>query len=78
MREEIIKIFLPTETEDHRAIVPCGVETVKVPVFTDVLVDQLTGPDIDWMVGLELDTVPRINVVTVTVVIIVWTVRSPV
>ena len=57
---------------------PCGVETVKVPVFNDVLVDQLTGPDIDWMVGLELDTVSRINVVSVTVVIIVWTVRSPV
>ena len=71
MREEIIQIFLPAETEDHRAIVPCRVKTVKVPVFTDVLVDQLTGPDVDWMVGLELDTVSRINVVTLTVIIII-------
>ena len=50
---------------------PCRVKTVKVPVFTDVLVDQLTGPDVDWMVGLELDTVSRINVVTLTVIIII-------
>ena len=78
MREKIIQIFLPAETEDHRAVVAGGVKPVKMPVLTDMLVDQLAGPDVDWMVGLELDTVPRINVVSVTVVIIVWTVRSPV
>ena len=42
---------------------PCRVELVKVSVFTDVLVDQLAGPDVDWMVGLELETIPTNNVV---------------
>ena len=32
-------------------------------VLTDVLIDQLTGPDVDWMVGLELETIPTNNVV---------------
>ena len=50
---------------------PCGVESVEMFVFTDVLVDQLAGPDVDWMVGLELDTVSRINVVTLTVIIVI-------
>ena len=78
MRKKIIQIFIPTEAEHHRAVMSRRVEPVKMPVLTDVLVDQLTGPDVDWMVGLELDTVSRINEVTVTVVIRVSPVRSPV
>ena len=27
-------------------------------VLTDVLIDQLTGPDVHWVVGLELEAVP--------------------
>ena len=42
---------------------PGRVELVEMSVFTDMLVDQLTGPDVDWMVRLELDTVSKINVV---------------
>ena len=36
---------------------PCGVESVEMFVFTDVLVDKLAGPDVDWVVGLELETI---------------------
>ena len=42
---------------------PRRVEPVKMPVLTDVLIDQGTGPDVDRMVRLELDTVSKINVV---------------
>ena len=42
---------------------PCRVELVKMSMFTDVLVDQLAGPDVDWMVRLELETVSTNNVV---------------
>ena len=63
MRKKIIQIFLPTEAEDHRAVVPRRVKPVKMPVFTDVLIDQGTGPDVDRMVRLELDTVSKIKVV---------------
>ena len=63
MRKKIIQIFIPTKAEDHRPVVSGRVETVKMPVLTDVLIDQPTGPDVDRMVGLELDTVSKINVV---------------
>ena len=36
---------------------PCGVESVEMFVFTDMLVDKLAGPDVDWVVGLELETI---------------------
>ena len=61
MRKKIIQIFIPTEAEHHRAVMSRRVEPVKMPVFTDVLIDQGTGPDVDWMVWLELDTVSRIS-----------------
>ena len=40
------------------------VEPVKMSVFTDVLIDQGTGPDVDGVVRLKLDTVSKSNVVS--------------
>ena len=43
---------------------PRRVKPVKMPVFTDVLIDQGTGPDVDGVVRLKLDTVSKSNVVS--------------